>query len=114
MSEKRGYELCGRGIIKYRGKEIAPIGQIFVHIYPEEIFLTIHKTPATMRLMQVVFDPKVPKLEVSVKVNEFVYLAKNAKVNKAQFSVKRDETAYITDVEIIPLQIEKVKVECEQ
>ena len=111
MVEERGYELCGGGVIKCRGEEIASIDQIFVHIYPEEIFLTIQKTPATMRLMQVVFDPNVPELEVNVEVNEFVYLAKKAKVNKAQFSVKRGETAYITDVEIIPLQIEKVRVE---
>lgn len=88
MTEERGHELCGQGVIKCRGEEVASIDQVFVHIYPEEIFLTIQKVPATMRLMQVVFYPNVP---------EFVYSAKKAKVNKAQFSVKRGETAYITD-----------------
>ncbi len=111
MSVERGYELCGRGIIKCRGEEIARIDRIFAHIYPEEIFLTIEKTPATAQLMQVVFDPNVPELEVNVEVNGFVYSVKKAKLNKAKFSVRRGETAYITDVEIATIQIEKLKVE---
>lgn len=109
MSNERYYELCGRGIIKCRGQEII-VDQIAVHIYPEGIFLTIEKTPATAQAMRVVFDPSVPELEVNVNVNEFVYVARKAKVNKAQFFLKRGESPYITDVEIVSIQIEKAKV----
>ena len=57
---------------------------------------------------EVVFDPNVPELEVNIEVNEFVYLAKGAKITEAKLDTK-GETTYITDVKIIPLQIEKVK-----
>ena len=105
MAEQRGYKLSGRGVIRCNGEEIARIDQIFIHMHPKNPFLTIKKTPATERLRQVVCDPNVPELEVNVEVNEFVYLAKGAKIAKATLG-----TTYITDVKIIPLQIEKVKV----
>jgi len=80
--EDRGYDVSGKGVIKYKGRIIGIVEQISIHIYPEEIFLEIEKTPATLPLMKVLLDQSVPELEIVTEVGEFYYIAKHARVKK--------------------------------
>jgi len=106
--EERGYDISGSGVIKREGQIIGRVEQITVHIYPEEIFLSIDKTPATAPLIGAFLDPSVPKLEIVIEVDRFHYVAKEAKVNTATLEGKKGEIIYLVDVQILPFEIEKI------
>jgi hypothetical protein len=105
---ERGYVFSGTGIIKHENQMLCEVDEIFIHMYPEAIFLSIPQIPATPFLVKTFFDPAVPELEVIVKVGSFCYVVKDGKVNTATFNAKSGESFYVKQIEIISLAIEMI------
>ena len=106
--EERGYDISGSGVIKWKGQIIARIEQISIHIYPESISLNIRRIPATASLIKALLSSDELKLEVITEVNNFFYIAKEAMINRFTIEGKKGEILYLTDIEMITLEIEKM------